>query len=254
MLSHENAQFREQLGYQPHSDGGGPADFVNSNGKRPMLGSDRYRPATSSSHSNHTPQGPDRLTLPPGQQPPSLSSNRPRAVPSHERPGSSRFKDKYAYAAPPAQHHTQPLSYAQAAPRRAKQNIDSQSAPQVQPRFKPAQSAAPSDNNARSKPPLTQMQNQPFAPKARNMGPPPTPQITNRGQVPMSARRGNANNRSLPPAQRFAPPMADQQRFAPATASGAPQRFSLDGTSTSHGHGGSMRGAQRAPFVPGGFG
>jgi hypothetical protein len=66
----------------------------------------RYRPRTSSSRSTVTPLGPNRLTLPPGQHPPSLSSNRaqdpaersyshsrppPKASSNPQRPGSSRF-------------------------------------------------------------------------------------------------------------------------------------------------------------------
>ncbi|KAJ7063409.1 hypothetical protein C8F01DRAFT_1132902 [Mycena amicta] len=248
VLSHENTQFRQQFDVGPI-----PSDFPNPNGKRPMLNSDRYRPTTSSSRSDHTPHGPDRLTLPPGQQPPSLSSNRPsgRAVANQERPGSSRFIEKYTYAGPPAHHHPQQLSYSQSAPRRAKQNIDPLPAPrgetQSVTRFKPAQNGPSSDSQpARAKQPLTQMQNQSLDSQPRNMGPPPTPQL-HRGEVPMSSRRDNSNNRSLPPAQRFALPTPV---VTPSTSGGAAQRFSLD---TSHG----PRGAQRAPFVPrgsGGFG
>ncbi|KAF7305043.1 RING-type domain-containing protein [Mycena kentingensis (nom. inval.)] len=256
-LSNENAQFRQHLGYEPADNGPVPSEYPNHNGKRQMLNSDPYRPATSSSHSNVLPQGPDRLTLPPGQHPPTLSSNRVdnrapgRAAPNNQRPGSSRFADKYAYAPPLAQLPPQQMSYSQSAPRRAKQNADPMPLPASQStsRFKPAQHVPPSDTPARAQP-LAQLNNQSLDAKARKMGPPPTPQLLRAAGGDMSHHR-NPNNRSLPPAQRFAPPAPVDQRFIPSTSNGAPQRFG-NGTSTSQGVGG--RSSQRTPFVPGGFG
>ncbi|KAF7363550.1 RING-type domain-containing protein [Mycena sanguinolenta] len=109
ILAHENAQFRQhsESGYQYGGEGEPePSDVLNPNGKRPMNDADHYRPRTSSSRSTVTPLGPNRLTLPPGQHPPSLSSNPSQdlALKSHsnsraqfkggsaaQRPGSSRF-------------------------------------------------------------------------------------------------------------------------------------------------------------------
>jgi hypothetical protein len=148
----------------------------------------RYRPRTSSSRSTVTPLGPNRLTLPPGQHPPSLSSNRAlqeEVAHSHsrplaqsgstQRPGSSRFAEyvlslltknahiftsylndrQYSYMPPSApQYHPQQLTHMQTAPRRAKQNQNQQPS-QAQPRavvpaarFKPAQGPPVSSNRA----------------------------------------------------------------------------------------------------------
>ncbi|KAJ7741537.1 hypothetical protein DFH07DRAFT_837604 [Mycena maculata] len=291
ILAHENAQFHEHLGYRGDGDGEGePSGALNSNGKRPMNDPDQYRPRTSSSHSRSTvtPLGPNRLTLPPGQQPPSLSSNRPQQEerpPSHShsrppakavlnprRPGSSRFVEQYSYMPPSTQQfHPQPLSHSQAAPRRMKQNQDQQ-VPQGQPRaaapaarFKPAQGAALSSNhkaNQTGRPgqPSTQSQKQHHHDdtRQRNMGPPPTPQQIRQPPAapPSSARRGNASlpssNRFLPPTQRFAPPApVDPQQFMPSTSNGAPQRFPAGGAGTaSRGPAASSRAAM--PNMSGG--
>ncbi|KAJ7109504.1 hypothetical protein C8R44DRAFT_679714 [Mycena epipterygia] len=266
ILAHENAQFRQHLGYQ--DEGGGepePSGAPNSNGKRPMNDPDPYRPRTSSSRSTVTPLGPNRLTLPPGQQPPSFSSNRveqqdpaakahshsrppPNAGSNHQRPGSSRFAEQYSYM-PPAtpQFHPQQLSHSQAAPRRTKQNQEQQSS-QGQSRagpptrFKPAQGPLVSSNkaNALGRPGQSSTQNQAMHHDARqrNMGPPPAPQLRQQHPTapppPPSVRRSNPSlppsNRFLPPSQRFAPPVpVDQQHFMPSTTSnGATKRFLAD--------------------------
>ncbi|KAJ3732285.1 hypothetical protein DFJ43DRAFT_997286 [Lentinula guzmanii] len=71
-----------------------PATFLNSNGKRQMI-EVSHPPSSSSPRSILTPVGPDRITLPPGQQPPQLSSN--QAVSSgiaaqhSQRPGTNRY-------------------------------------------------------------------------------------------------------------------------------------------------------------------
>ncbi|KAJ7685320.1 hypothetical protein DFH06DRAFT_1158124 [Mycena polygramma] len=264
ILAHENAQFRQHLGYQDEGEGElEPSDAPNHNGKRQMNAPDQYRPRTSSSRSTVTPLGPNRLTLPPGQHPPSLSSNRaedpnarsysqPRAGTglNPQRPGSSRFLEQYSYIpASSQQFHPQPLSHSQAAPRRAKQNqneIPSQAPSRAvaPPRFKPAQGAPVSSNNLKAngvaRPSQSSMpnQNQPMhhESRQRNMGPPPTPQQVRQHMdgPPPSTRRNNvslpsSNNRSLPPSQRFAPPApVDPQRFMPSTSNGAPQRFPTD--------------------------
>ncbi|KAJ7940508.1 hypothetical protein B0H13DRAFT_1938464 [Mycena leptocephala] len=291
ILAHENAQFRQHLGYQDGGEGGlEPSNALNHNGKRPMNDPDEYRPRTSSSRSTVTPLGPNRLTLPPGQHPPSLSSNRaqdpaersyshsrppPKASSNPQRPGSSRFLEQYSYIPPSTQQfHPQQLSHSQAAPRRAKQNQNeqpSQGPPRVAAppaRFKPAQGAPASSNKANgagrpSQPPM-QNPNQVMHhdSRQRTMGPPPTPQQARQptDAPPPSTRRNNAsvpsNNRSLPLSQRFAPPApVDPQRFMPSTSNGAPQRFPADGTGsrglTAASRANPISGSgQRVPFVP----
>ncbi|KAJ7449937.1 hypothetical protein FB451DRAFT_1287045 [Mycena latifolia] len=263
ILAHENAQFREHLGYQDGEGGDpGPSSIPNSNGKRPMNDSDQYRPRTSSSRSTVTPLGPNRLTLPPGQQPPSLSSDRaeqeqgshslsrPPAKPaSTQRPGSSRFAEQYSYMPPSTpQFHPQQLSHNQAAPRRTKQNQNqnqqpaqsqSQSRAVAPAKFKPVQGPPASINKApvHGRPSQASTQNQAMHHEARqrSMGPPPTPQqVRQQAAPPQSARRSNpslppSSNRFLPPSQRFAPPEPiDPQQFMPSTSNGAPQRFVAD--------------------------
>ncbi|KAJ6623522.1 hypothetical protein B0H10DRAFT_2010231 [Mycena sp. CBHHK59/15] len=271
LLANENAQFRQHLGYQ---DGAGgetePSNVPNSNGKRPMNGSDQYRPKTaSSSRSIATPLGPNRLTLPPGQHPPNLSSARTEqedplelshayshpsanAGATYQRPGSSRLAEQYSYIPPSTpQLHPQQLSHSQNAPRRVKQNPDQQSSQgrhTVMPaaRFKPGSGPLVSSNkvNAPGRPSQSSTQNQNqqihYDARQRNMGPPPTPQhvrqqVTQSALPPLSTRRSNtslpATDRFLPPSQRFAPPViTDQQHFMPSAPNGAPQRFLADGT------------------------
>ncbi|KAK7020508.1 RING-type domain-containing protein [Favolaschia claudopus] len=295
ILAHENAQFRQHLGYRDGVDGElEPSDDLNHNGKRPMNDADPYRPKTSSSRSAATPLGPNRLTLPPGHQPPSLSSNRvedpeprlhphtrlpppPQAASNNHRPGSSRFLEQYSYIPPSTQqYHTQALSHSQTAPRRAKQNQNeqpSQALPRGSTRFKPAQGTAAPSNQEHGVGRLVQkVQNQPthHDSRLRNMGPPPTPQQVRlpTEAPPLSTRRNNtsmhSNGRSLPPSQRFVPPApVNQQRFMPSTSSGVPQHFSGDsrGPVVSGASRAVMNarpgGGQRVPFVPhasGGFG
>ncbi|KAJ6597020.1 hypothetical protein DFH09DRAFT_109147 [Mycena vulgaris] len=261
ILAHENAQFRQHLGYQDgEGDDPGPSNLPNSNGKRPMNDPDQYRPRTSSSRSTVTPLGPNRLTLPPGQQPPSLSSNRaeqeershshphpPAKAAPTQRPGSSRFAEQYSYMPPSTpQFHPQQLAHSQTAPRRTKQNQNqNQQPPQGQPRavvvpparFKPAQGPATSNKApAPGCPSQAPVQTQAMHHEARQrpMGPPPPPPPQVRQQLPpppQSVRRSNpplppSSNRFLPPSQRFAPPVPiDQQHF---TSNGAPQRFVAD--------------------------
>ncbi|KAF9075165.1 hypothetical protein BDP27DRAFT_1212959, partial [Rhodocollybia butyracea] len=78
-LKRENTQLREILatqGQDLHHDRLQieSSSYLNHNGKRQKI--DALRPPTSSSpRSVATPVGPNRITLPPGQQPPQLSSN-----------------------------------------------------------------------------------------------------------------------------------------------------------------------------------
>ncbi|KAJ7125476.1 hypothetical protein C8R43DRAFT_1030342 [Mycena crocata] len=296
LLAHENDQFRQHLGYQDEGQGEPePSGVPNGNGKRPMNDPDQYRPRTSSSRSTVTPLGPNRLTLPPGQQPPSLSSNRTeqqdptarshslsrpaaKAGVNPQRPGSSRFVEQYSYIPPSTpQFHPQQLSHSQAAPRRAKQNQDQQ--PQGQPRGVPPARFKPgplmSNLTGRPSQPSTQNQNQHLdASRQRNMGPPPTPQVRQKTDVPPpSARRSNpslpsTSNRYLPPSQRFAPPAPVDPHFLPSASNGAPRRFPDGASSGTRGPaaavppssrraamGNTSSGGQRMPFVPsGGFG
>ncbi|KAJ7219400.1 hypothetical protein GGX14DRAFT_436033 [Mycena pura] len=253
ILTHENAQFRQHFGYQGGGDQGPePSGSLNANGKRPMNDSDQ--PRTSSSRSVVTPLGPTRLTLPPGQQPPTLSSNRAQDIrpqtDSNQNPSSSHFVEKYSYVPPSTQFYPPQLSYNQAAPRRAKQNQEQppqgqQFIPSVQ-KFKPQRVPLSSTRTNPTVQPSTQNQRN-FRPKT--MGPPPTPQQVRQTGPPFSsARRGNP---SLPASNRFAPPTSlDQQRFIPATTSGAQQRFPFDASASGSSSRNVLENGQRVPFVP----
>ncbi|KAJ7774972.1 hypothetical protein B0H16DRAFT_1880146 [Mycena metata] len=294
MLAHENAQFRQHFGYQDGGEGElEPSEAPNHNGKRPMEEPDQYGPRTSSSRSTVTPLGPNRLTLPPGQHPPSLTSTRPENVaPRHlrsapktglnpQRPGSSRFVEQYSYIPPSTQFHPQQLTHSQTAPRRMKQSQNQNEQPQGQPqprisappapRFKPAQGPPVASNKANANDPPRPSQQQHHEPRPRNMGPPPTPQQgrhPQQAEAPPSARRSNngpslpSSNRFLPPSQRFAPPASvDPQRFMPADGVGSRGPLLAPATSSRAPSRASMPnmsgGGQRVPFVPhasGGFG
>ncbi|CAK5277662.1 unnamed protein product, partial [Mycena citricolor] len=254
VLSQENTKFRQHLGFQDEFES---SDAPNINNKRPMATSNHQRPRTSSSRSVATPLGPNRLTLPPGQQPPSLAVNASARSnlehPSH-RPGTTQFAEQYAYTSP-GQYDSQNPSYAQLAPRRSKQTQD-QDRRQTYPReplpsgkFKPAQKApllSHANSNSRGQAQVLQRQSQP-----QTMAPPPTP-----GEP-------GQRNKMLPPMDRFAAPASDQQRFVPSTSSGLPQRQSRHSlrdisTATPYRTGNIPAGSgQRVPFVPhavGGFG
>ncbi|KAJ7581218.1 hypothetical protein C8J56DRAFT_259929 [Mycena floridula] len=274
-LRHENAQLRRdndmlsirlqhgEAEYpQQHRDRDmqEPSNVVNSNGKRRMI--EPYR--TSSPRSAATPVGPDRLTLPPGQLPPQLAarqspeSHRPVAQNDdrvqQERPGSSRFTQKFAYADAAPQMNAQHMPLPQAPsrqPHRARQNQENQG-PSRNP-------AAVPPTPSKFKPAVPRHQ----APQQRQMPPPPTPQP--RHEMPLQNNRSRnsiqegSSNRFLPPEQRFAPPNV----AIPSTAMGnAPKRFvpptpapgSRAPSSRATGQG---RSGQRQPFVPrhgGGFG
>ncbi|KAK7467248.1 hypothetical protein VKT23_004305 [Stygiomarasmius scandens] len=107
-LKKENAELRHgsrtvemlmaQLSDQAPYDNQEPSSIVNSNGKRPLIDSAHRPPSTSSSP--HSAIGTNRLTIPAGQQPPHLSSNRTTDQTHsyqeelslvHQRPGSSKF-------------------------------------------------------------------------------------------------------------------------------------------------------------------
>ncbi|VDC06604.1 unnamed protein product [Peniophora sp. CBMAI 1063] len=109
-LRAENEQLRRTMDYHTANS----AVSINSNGKRRMT--DAYRAAGlsevggySSPRSAATPVGPSRLTIPPGQPQPVFSSRtgqREVHGQPHERPGSSLFRQQYAYNSDP--HAQQP--------------------------------------------------------------------------------------------------------------------------------------------------
>ncbi|KAK0463988.1 uncharacterized protein EV420DRAFT_1638910 [Desarmillaria tabescens] len=249
-----------------------PSDNMNAHGKRPM---DQRPMTTPSPHSSLI--GPDRLTLPPGQQPPNLSYNRtndmaPQVVNDvrqqrQQRPASRNLAQQYVYVPPSTPHMPPPqLSHMQA-PRnvqRARVNQDvsqgglSAATPSLT-KFKPAQ---------------VQGNNQP-----RNMGPPPTP-VHARAQQRQSvnastnvpSRQPNTgappSNRFLPPGERFAPPSSTNtggRGFLPPTSTTGPQHFVSAHSASLAGSSGTRAmpragtaipntaggGSQRMPFVPG---
>lgn len=251
-----------------------PSENMNAHGKRPM---DQRPMTTSSPHSSLI--GPDRLTLPPGQQPPSLSYNRangiaPQAVNNvrqrQQRPASRNLTQQYAYVPPSTPHMPPPQLPHMQAPRNvpgARANQDtSQNHTGLPPAVVPAL--------AKFKPAQVQGNNKP-----RNMGPPPTPshartqqrQSVNAPTNAIPSRPSNpgapTSNRFLPPGERFAPPSSADtggKRFLPPNPTTGPEHFdsarnaSLAGPSTRavpragtavpNTVGG---GSQRMPFVPG---
>ncbi|KZV72876.1 hypothetical protein PENSPDRAFT_733210, partial [Peniophora sp. CONT] len=104
-LRAENEQLRRSVDYHTANS----AVSINSNGKRRMT--DAYRAAGlsemggySSPRSAATPVGPNRLTLPPGQPQPVFStraSHQGAHAQAHDRPGSSLFRQQYAYNSDP---------------------------------------------------------------------------------------------------------------------------------------------------------
>ncbi|RDB21494.1 hypothetical protein Hypma_011708 [Hypsizygus marmoreus] len=158
-LNVENNQLRQELGHGQYSDRGYnekmSTDIPNSNGKRALVDAQSYRrsggrPATTSSpRSVITPLGPNRLTLPQGQQAPNLSSNRfdgAQASSSHTSglpgPDTSQaqqrsvggFIEKYAYVPPSTpQFHPQRLTHTQAAPQTFKRSKPNEEPQQMRP-------------------------------------------------------------------------------------------------------------------------
>lgn len=216
-IRHENAQLKQQVemlsmqlqrmngGYYPEE----PSQTVNSNGKRRMVESQR----TSSPRSAHTPLGPNRLTLPPGQQPPHLSS---KTSPEQTYPttqhqlGTRGFTDKFSY---------QPeISQGLRQFQRTRQNQENHGPG-------PPQSAAPKVK------PVAPTNSRPLRQPQRNvMAPPPTPQL---------ARQTQPNTDNNVSTNRF------PTRIAPSlsvTASRVPSRAAHPNTTS--------QGSQRMPFVP----
>ncbi|KAK0210899.1 hypothetical protein DFS33DRAFT_336207 [Desarmillaria ectypa] len=252
-----------------------PSENMNAHGKRPM---DQRPMTTSSPHSSLI--GPDRLTLPPGQQPPNLSYNRANDMAPHtannarqrqQRPVSRNLAQQYAYVPPLTPHMPPPqLSHIQA-PRNVQRAKVHQDVLQGQ--------AAATSSLTKFKPAQVQGNNKP-----RNMGPPPTPvharaqqrQSVNAPTNIVPSRLPNTgpppSNRFLPPGERFAPPSSANtggKRFLPPTPATGPQHFIPARSASLAGPSGTRSmpragtaipnlaggGSQRMPFVPGqGFG
>ncbi|KII88354.1 hypothetical protein PLICRDRAFT_698749 [Plicaturopsis crispa FD-325 SS-3] len=283
-LRAENNQLRQYAGYGPrHQEGAQPSDSFNSNGKRPMTASRRLRRShggtSSSPHSNGIPVGPSRLTLPAGQQAPSLSAhqedNRASAGASGgnssdsyqhqiERPGTGRFIEQYAYAPPQTQQfQAQVLSHAQAAPLR---QAHARGAPEQHRRtmLPPTQQAntnlVPGRQTQGGGPYSTPRPGPPPNRDRRSMAPPSMPPpMQAQGQPRLlqsnSVQATPQSNRRLQPAgsNRFKPP-GTAQRFVPPTPSTNQQRF-MPALGPSSGSRAPSRaaapGGQRMPFVPG---
>ncbi|KAG2158297.1 uncharacterized protein EDB93DRAFT_1120735 [Suillus bovinus] len=98
-----------------------PSSFSNANGKRPMTDVHDFK-ASSSPRSIVTPIGPNRITLPLGEQPNFTRQDHGRnPSQSHqlERPGTSRFVEQYAYNGEQGSRMQAPhLSHEQSAPTR----------------------------------------------------------------------------------------------------------------------------------------
>ncbi|KAF9053811.1 hypothetical protein BDZ89DRAFT_1125523 [Hymenopellis radicata] len=255
-----------------------PSTSTNVNGKRPMM--EFQRPTTSSSpHSGFIPPiGPNRLTVPPGQQPQNLAANRADELhqqrihqQAHQRPESRSFQQQYAYIPPSTPHMPPPqVSHAQNRHHINRTNTlqpsSTNSATAMPPppvptsKFKPAQ---PSGNN--------RDQN-------RNVRQPPPPQSNglqrSTANVASTSNHQGSLNRFLPPNERFAPPSSVNKsdgggRFVPPTPAGAPQRFitrsnprvpAAQSSSREPARAGTgipktaSGGGQRMPFIPNGFG
>ncbi|KAJ3814953.1 hypothetical protein F5876DRAFT_72461 [Lentinula aff. lateritia] len=263
-LKQENAQLKQtnemltmQVTGMDHSlPGHEPAAFLNANGKRPMVD-------VSHPRSIATPVGPNRMTLPPGQQPPQLSSN--QAISSNEnvasqhsqRPGTNRFAQQFAYApAQDSEMRPAQLSHTQAAPKQLRRMLqDNQTFSASQSQMPPRSHVKLNSSNSNLKPS-----------QASNMGPPqyfrdasghvqPTSSHL-ADQPPSTARFLPLSERFPPPStpagnsatsRRFVPPVsATRSNFRPATSS-LPLNASLSRAQPKF----SGSSGQRMPFVPG---
>ncbi|KAJ3744801.1 hypothetical protein DFH05DRAFT_1087929 [Lentinula detonsa] len=241
-----------------------PATFPNSNGKRQMI-EVSHPPSSSSPRSIVTPVGPNRITLPPGQQPPQLSSNQaisPDIAARHsQRPGTNRYTQQFAYT--PIQEdqacHAQ-LSHTQAAPkqlRRALQadnQVSNASRSQIHPVPAAKHEFLPYSNSKS------------LQASHSNMGPPRYPQNVSTNVQPSSTHSIDQlpnPTRFLPLTERFPPPpgtaitAATSRRFVPpasARSNFRPSTSSLlnnTSNSLSRGQPNVSRSGQRMPFVPG---
>ncbi|KAG2111708.1 uncharacterized protein F5147DRAFT_573086 [Suillus discolor] len=162
-----------------------PSSFSNANGKRPMA--DVH---DSSPRSIVTPIGPNRMTLPPGEQPHFTRQDQGR-IPSQsrqpERPGTSRFVEQYAYNGEQGPRMQAPqLSHEQSAPTRhlrlASGDQGHHSMPPPPPpvpgprgRFRPAMSQTDTRTTMASNPQTAGPQTTQHRPQQRSFAVPQTP-------------------------------------------------------------------------------
>lgn len=289
----ENAQLRQQLGYEPMDPGMGgvePSTSVNVNGKRPMgdpalqYNDGMYANSYSSPRSAMTPNGPARLTLRQGQQPPTLTrqeqngsdSLKPRRrQEQHDiRPGSSqRLVEQYAYQPPPTATRQAPpgaMSYAQGAPRMAHTNARDEDQPLASnSTMPPSGRFNPQPHATRSSKPtapgsFSQARTQPHinvppgasrpTRAAAPPGPPPSvrrpqngaPQNSNRFMPPPPNPTQRLGPGATPVAnRRFVPPTPSRGRFVPVNTPGSARGPPRTTQGSAAG------GGQRMPFIPG---
>ncbi|KAJ4487834.1 hypothetical protein J3R30DRAFT_3431884 [Lentinula aciculospora] len=242
------------------------ATFLNANGKRQMI--DISHPLLSSSpRSIATPVGPNRITLPPGQQPPQLSSN-PAISPENmisqhqQRPGTNRFTQQFVYT-PSQVTQTRPLTQLCDTPTAQKQlrktvQQDNQISSASRSQMPPPHVKVNSLSYSNLKPSQT---------SHSSMGPPQFLRDTSEhlqtalhpaDQMPNTKRFLSLSERFPRPvtpsgkstiSRRFIPPAAARSNFRPATSS------LTNGTSNVPPTRGYPRLAggsgQRTPFVPG---
>ncbi|THU87248.1 hypothetical protein K435DRAFT_348012 [Dendrothele bispora CBS 962.96] len=237
-----------------------PSGFVNSNGKRPLADLTYLPPPTSSSP--HLALGANRLTIPAGQQPPQLSSNqirdeqpysfedRSRELPlSQQRPGSSKFAQKYTFipsSKPQMRPPTQQASYRQ-------------SARNTQFQEKPVQQ----EMNSRTMPPPARLPDNKQLPRDRSRNI-PLPQPS-RSDTFTSKYQTQNFVLSTPVSHRFRPsgPMSNGKHFVPAAPIHPSEKLGVDRASTARGstavdsrapprsfHPNLGGSGQRRPFVP----
>ncbi|KAH9483675.1 hypothetical protein JR316_0003145 [Psilocybe cubensis] len=227
MLQNQNEQLRRQMGYHDQ----GSSNSLNGNGKRPMVPMQQYdhvnqRARTDSSpRSITTPLAPDRLTLPPGQQVPELSSHRQQDIQhrhsgllanvhgrqdyvqqdsaSERRPMSSRSLenirphrptssipiDQFAYNPQGSStFHTPQLTHVQAAPKifqRTDNRQNGQHGPDATSNHQP-----PSSSRFKPAPFPMSITRTSTNRQQTVMGPPPTPQHVRSGVAPQASTAG----------------------------------------------------------------
>ncbi|ESK94532.1 hypothetical protein Moror_7999 [Moniliophthora roreri MCA 2997] len=249
-LKRENAELKrmnEMLQLQPQSVDpyqqsygyeGQSLAHKNMNRKRPRVES-MGSPATSSPRRLPTPVGASRLTLPPGQKPPQLSSKTHDSAddPASRRPGSSQFAQQYAYA-PSQSNHSQSshISRQQLGSRRGKPSAEQSShahrtrSSQLMP---PPQAPRAVFNQRSSNPPMNINQHM----VTQNMN------TRRNADIPsMSHRIPQQPNLYIPevPSTSQGPSNISTSRFLPQ------EQFQ---TSRAQSHA-NLSGGQRVPFVP----
>ncbi|KAF5373750.1 hypothetical protein D9758_000646 [Tetrapyrgos nigripes] len=263
-LKRENAELEQLVaqlsGQHGVYDNQEPSSFINSNGKRPL-----FDPRQTNTSSPHSVIGVNRLTIPPDQQPPHLSSrtrdgqtypsssNRSDDIaPAQQRPRSSKFAQQYAFipSARPPTH--------QSSRRPSEQNPQFQERPEPQATNKslsmmpPPSATRLSGPQSNGKPPLSQPRN--MTPLHSSRLDVAASKFYNQNLSVPSTSSGNANHRfsSTNNGKRFVPsaPTHASERLGtgigrlpigqnsmPVDSRAAPRSFP----------GGS---GQRVPFVP----